>query len=245
MRPIAIPGGILCVMLASAACARSVTYEYQGLPFGYGTPWQTCPAPSGDPNVPDPCPTSPWTGSLTIDESAYPERKIAGSTLRLRILNSVNADYIPCDGRGILCYEFEVTTATGGWTYVTTRKGWDSFDFFQYDGHVGKLIDFTYLAGYFSWTFDDEGNVTSWYGSNDCLSYACDPRSYGGIFGRDVDYFGSGATTQGAGTWTRVGGGTGPVPLPPSALGLLSGHGVLVLQYLRRARAATDPVGKA
>lgn len=61
MRFLLFAASVFMMVLASFASASSVTYQYQGLPFGYGKPWQACPATYGDRNVPDPCPTEPFS----------------------------------------------------------------------------------------------------------------------------------------------------------------------------------------
>ncbi len=235
MRPIAFAAGILCAIAGSASTASSVTYQYQGLPFGYGTPWQGCPATWHSYPVPDPCPSKPWTGSLTIDESMYPGRSIAGSTLILTIFDAQYEDLSPCEyeyeGQ---CYQYVVKSKNGTVRQGYTSLGWGEFDFFHHDGHVDEFIGFTVVEGSFTWKFDDDANVAFWSGGNYCGG-DCDPFTQGGANVWSGDSYFSGSRTLGPGQWTRVP-PVAEIPVPATALTLASGLGLTAAAALWRKK---------
>ena len=241
MRPIAFAAGILCAMAGSASTASSVTYQYQGLPFGYGAPWQACPATWHGYPVPDPCPAEPFTGSLTLDESAFPEGTVAGASFRLSIWER-DEDWLPCaeiyPAWGEFCYLYEIKGADGTSITGHSEQGWDSFDFFSFEGFLVEFLTFTVEFGDFEWQFDAAGNVASWSGSNYCGG-DCDPFSWGWPHGRGSDGYLSGAETQGQGAWTLVA-PVSEVPLPATMLSLASGLALSVVAGLRRRSRHTS-----
>ena len=239
MRSIAFVAGILCAMAGSAATARSVTYQYQGLPFGYGAPWQACPATWHGYPVPDPCPAEPFNGSLTIDESVFPGATVAGASFRLSIWERYDGSQPCADGSfGTSCYFYEIKGADGTSMTDHSEQGWDAFDFFSFDGFLRDFIDYSVNYGDFWWQFDAAGNVASWQGGNGCGG-DCDPFSWGRPDGRGSDGYLSGAETQGQGVWTRVP-PVAEVPLPATMLSLASGLALSAVAGLRRRSRQTS-----
>ena len=164
---IALIIGMAGIALTSPASATVYQYAYQGFPFGSGDPWVSCKERYTQACL-DADTYVPFSGTLTIDETLMPGGRLPGASIRVALSDTTYDEVFRqdnfCTFRTHNCQTFDVRRADGAWFKGAALDAWAGW--LAYDGFMYEFIGNTIVEGYFSFDFDENGDIASWQGGN-------------------------------------------------------------------------------